>query len=191
MSLQTRVAAGFARLVAAINAVDAKVAGSSADPWTTKKLAADYVAGNNTTYVTLTDGTTSLQFTPPANSDWEMEANILIETATAANLPRVGINVGGNANNGYGSGNIWQAGATAGASVHANGTWKNNVAAVDIRLSAGGVQTAATPWLCEIKACGRSGSTPQPISIQLANETAAASMGKALRGSFLKYRTLA
>jgi hypothetical protein len=159
--------------------------------WTYVKLAADFVCPNSTTFTDITDGTTILRFTPPANSDWEMEAKLLIETATAANMPEVGVSIGGNAANGYGAVNIWQGGATVNAAgVGAVGGWKNNVAAVTVRMTAGGLPANATPALCEIVMSGRSGASPQPIVIQLANETAAATMGKALRGSFLKWRTL-
>ena len=173
-----------------VEALTASQLHALADAWTYIKTTADFILPNSTTFTSISDGTNTLTFTPPADSDWEMEANILIETPTATNLPRVGVNVGANANNGYGAVNIWQAGATAGTTVAASGTWKNNGAAVDVRMSACGVQTASTPWLCEIKATGRSGSAPQPITIQLGNETAAASMGRALRGSFLKWRTV-
>jgi hypothetical protein len=161
-----------------------------ADPWTYKKLGADYINGNNTTFVTMTDGTVTLTFTPPANTDWELEGRILIETTTIANLPRVGVLIPASATGGYGAVNLWQAGATANASVHANGTWKNNGAAVNVQIPAGGVLTANVPWLCEIIASGRSGAAPGTIAIQLANETAGANIGRALRGSFLKYRTI-
>ena len=162
-----------------------------ADPWTYVKLAADYINGNNVTFVTMTDGTTALQFTPPANVDWEMEARILIETTTAANLPLVGVNVAAGATSGYGAVNLWQGGATVNAAgVGATGGWKNPGAAVTVRMAAGGVPAANTPALCEIIMSGRSGASPQLISLQLANETAGANIGRALRGSFLKWRTV-
>lgn len=162
---------------------------SGSDPWNRVKLGADFIAANTATFANVTDGTVTLTFTPPANTDWELEAKLQIETATATNLPRVGVSVGGNAANGYGAVNIWQGGATVNAAgVGAYGGWKNNAATVNVQMAAGGVPAANVPALCEIAASGRSGATPQPITIQLANETAAANMGKVLRGSFLRWR---
>ena len=179
-----------------VRASDAKSAfedntGGGGDTWTTTKLALDFVAANSAAFANVTDGTTALTFTPPANTDWEMTAKLIVETATAANLPRVGLNIGSHAQNGYGSANIWgPAAAATGAGVGAFGGWRNNGAAVNIQMAAGGLKTAAEPAHVEISACGRSGNNPQPITIQLANETAAANMGKVLRGSFLRWRTL-
>jgi hypothetical protein len=165
--------------------------GGGSNPWTTVKLAADFIAANTNTFANVTDGTTTLTFTPPANSDWEMTAKLNIQTATAANLPRVGLTIGGNAANGYGSANIWgPAAAATGAGVGAFGGWANNAAAVNIQMAAGGVVAANTPAQVEISASGRSGASPQPIIIQMANETAAANMGKVLRGSFLRWQVL-
>jgi hypothetical protein len=191
VDLQARVAAGYARLVAAINVVDDKASNGGADPWTRIKLVADFIAANTNTFANITDGTTVLQFTPPANSDWEMQGKILVETATAANLPRIGLNIAGNAANGYGSANIWgPAAAATGTGVGAFGGWKNNAGAVNIQIAAGGLKTPNEPAHVEISASGRSGNSPQPITVQLANETAAANMGKALRGSFIRWRTV-
>lgn len=160
------------------------------DGWTYCKLAADFVCPNSVAFGDINDGTTFLRFTPPANSDWELEARILIWTTNAANLPRVGFHVVAGATAGYGAMNMWQAGATANASVHVNGTWNNPGAAVDAQQPAGGVLTATTPWLCEIEASGRSGAAPTAISIQLACEIAAATTCLAKRGSFLRYKVI-
>lgn len=159
-----------------------------ADLWTTKKLALDFTAPNSTTFTDISDGTTVLNFTPPASSDWELEGRILIWTTSATNLPRGGISVAAGAQAGYGSANLWQAGATANASVSAFAGWNNPGAAVTGQMAAGGVLAASTPYLCEVIAAGRSGTTPTAISIQLACETAAANTCLAKRGSFIKYR---
>lgn len=159
------------------------------DGWIRCKLAADYVNGNNTTFVDINDGTTFLRFTPPANTDWEAEAKIMIETAAATNLPLVGVKATLGLTSGYGVVNIWQGGATVNAAgVAAVGGWRDPAADVTVRMAAGGLPAANIPALCEIAMSGRSGASPQQISIQLANETAAVTMGKALRGSFLRYR---
>jgi hypothetical protein len=159
------------------------------DGWIRCKLTADFVNGNNTTFTDINDGSTFLRFTPPANTDWEAEAKLMVETATATNLPRAGVKIVAGATSGYGSVNIWQGGATVNAAgVAAVGGWKNPGADVNIQIAAGGLPAANVPALCEISMSGRSGASPTLISIQLANETAAATMGKALRGSFLRYR---
>jgi hypothetical protein len=164
---------------------------SSGDGWTRIKLALDFALPNSAVFTNISDGTTTLTFTPPANADWELEGRIMIETATAANLPRVGVNIGAHAANGYGTVNIWQGGATVNAAgVGATGGWKNNAAAVNVQMAVGGLPAPNVPALAEIIMSGRSGNTPQPITIQLANETAAANMGKALRGSFIKWRSV-
>ncbi len=164
------------------------VAPASGNSWTVIKLAADYLAPNTATFANVTDGTTTLSFTPPANSDWEATGKLLVETATAANLPRVGVSITAGATSGYGAVNIWQAPATAqGAGVGAFAGWKNPGAAVVAQIAAGGFPLPNVPYEVEISMSGRSGASPQPIIIQLANETAAANMGKVLRGSFIRW----
>lgn len=158
------------------------------DPWTTVKLALDYTNAT-TTFTNITDGTTVLTCTPPANTDWEMEARLLVWTTTIANLPRVGFLVASGATRGYGGVNMWQAGATAGASVHINGAWSDAAGITTAQFGAGGVLTASVPYLCEVIATGRSGASPTAISLQMAAETAVASVCYIKRGSFLKYRT--
>ena len=75
--------------------------GTGSDPWTVVKLVADYTNAT-ITFANVTDGTTVLTFTPPANTDWELEGRILIETTTIANLPRIGVAIGAGAARGYG-----------------------------------------------------------------------------------------
>lgn len=163
--------------------------GGGSDPWTYAKLASDFTAPNSTTFTNISDGSTTLTYTPPANSDWTMEGSIFIWTTATANLPRVGVSIPSDANRGYGSVNLWQAGATATASVHANGGWSAATGVTNVQIAAGGVLTASVPYLCEIAASGRSGSAPTAITIQLACETAAANTCLAKRGSFIRTRT--
>lgn len=162
-------------------------AGTGADPWTIVKLAADYTNAL-ITFADVTDGTTILRFTPPANSDWEMEGRILIETTTVANLPRVGVLVGAGATRGYGAVNLWQAGATAAASVHANGGWRDGAGVTAVQIAAGGVLTASVPYECEVIMSGRAGASPTAITIQMAAETAGANICFVKRGSFIRHR---
>jgi hypothetical protein len=161
---------------------------SGSDPWTYITLAADFT-DNKTSFEDITDGTNVLTFTPPASTNWEMEARLLVWTTTATNLPRVGLNVPSDANRGYGGVNIWQAGATATASVHANGAWNNASGVTNVQIAAGGVLTASVPYVCEVIAAGRSGSNPTAITLKMACESNASNTCYIKRGSFLKYRT--
>lgn len=181
-SLLTAADAAAARTLLQISA-------GGSDPWTYRKLAADYT-NPLATFANVSDGTTVLQWTPPANSDWELEGRILIWTTAPANLPRVGFNVAGNAANGYGAVNLWQAGATASTAVQANVGWNNAGVAVNAQMAAGGVLNASTPYVCEVIAAGRSGASPQAMTVQMACETAAANVCFVKRGSFLKVRTI-
>ncbi|MEO6361287.1 MAG: hypothetical protein ABIO43_12070, partial [Sphingomicrobium sp.] len=61
----------------------------AADPYARTKLAADF-SNSTVTFNTITGFT----YTPPANTDFEIEAWLLIQTATATVLPRVGISIG-------------------------------------------------------------------------------------------------
>ena len=167
--------------------LDGLSSGGGSDPWTVRKLAADYTNAT-VTFANVTDGTTALTFTPPANSDWELEGRILIQTTTATNLPRVGVNVAAGAAAGYGSANLWQAGATASTAVQANIGWSNPAAVQNAQIPAGGVLAANVPYLCEIIAAGRSGTTPSAITIQMAAETAGANICFVKRGSFIRTR---
>jgi hypothetical protein len=163
-------------------------AAGGSDPWTTVKLAADF-NNPNTAMAYISDGTTTLQFTPPADTDWEMEARLLVWTVTTTNLPRVGFEAAAGANRGMGGVNLWQAGATATASVHSNGAWNNSSGITTLQIPAGGVLTASVPYICEVIAAGRSGSAPTAISLLMGAESAAASTCYIKQGSFLKYRT--
>lgn len=160
-----------------------------ADPWTTVKLATDF-ANTNNTFDNITDGSTTLTFTPPADTDWELEAKLLIETPTTTNLPRIGVNIPSDANRGYGAVNIYQAGATATTQVHANGGWSGTAGVTNVQIAAGGVLTANVPYECEVVASGRSGSAPTAITLQMASEAAGGGSRLVRRGSFLRYRTL-
>lgn len=162
---------------------------AGSDPWTYLKLAADFVCANSTVLGNVNDGTTTLTFTPPANTDWELEGRMLVWTTTATNLPRVGFSVAAGATRGYGGVNLWQAGATATTAVQANGAWNNAAGITVAQIAAGGVLTASVPYICEIIAAGRSGAAPTAITIQAACETAAANVCFIKRGSFIKYRT--
>lgn len=162
---------------------------SASSDWTTVKLAADFT-NNTVTFTDVSDGTTTLTFTPPASSDWEMEACILFVTSVNTNLTRIGINSVSGVGRGTGGVNLWQPGATANTSVSAHGAWDGTSGDTTVQMAAGGVVTANVPYLCEIRASGRSGGTPTAITIQMAAESGAGTH-TVKRGSFLKYRTVA
>jgi hypothetical protein len=158
------------------------------DPWTYKKLAADYTNAT-ATFANITDGVDPFTYTPPANSDWSLDARLLVWTTTPANLPRIGVAIAAGASRGYGAGNIWSPGATASTTVQANGGWANGAGVTAIQLAAGGFLTASVPYLVEISLHGRSGATPTAISLQMAMETAGANIGFVKRGSLMRTRT--
>lgn len=119
-------------------------------------------------FSTITDLTRSMFWTPPANSDFEMEAWLLIQTPTATILPRVGVSVG--AGQAYGAASIEQCGATLTAEAVQHGTFLTT--AVNVQMAVGGLPAAATPYEAVVRVKGRSGATPGVIQIQLASETA-------------------
>lgn len=163
--------------------------GGGSDPWTYLKLTADYTNAT-ATFANVTDGTVTLTWTPPANTDWMIDARILFQTTTVANLPRIGVAIGAGASRGYGGANIWQPGATATTTVQANGAWADGAGVTAVQIAAGGVLTANVPYVAEITVHGRSGASPTPISIQMACETAGANICFVKRGSIMRYRTL-
>lgn len=162
--------------------------GGGADPWARTTLTTDY---NNATitFANITDGTRTFTYTPPSNSNFTLEVDIILWTATAANLPRIGVNVGAGANAGYGSVIIQQQGATATTVVQAGGGYNNPGAAVNVQMAVGGLPAANTPYWCWVSIKGKSGSAPTPISIQMACETAAASTCYVKAGSEMRTRS--
>lgn len=181
MDLAARVAAGFARLVTAINAVDAKIA-ARADPWTRKTLASDF-SNSTVTFNNITDGTTTFTYTPPANSNFLIEFELLLSTATTTTLPLPGVSIA--AGQSYGAVSIeYQSGAAA--RIFTEG-WFTTIAAT-VKVLAG-TAPAATPYLAKGVIKGRSGATPGAIVLQLASEVAG---GACLvrQGSEMRYRTI-
>lgn len=170
------------------DSANAQFGGSAADPWTRVVLGADYTNAL-ATFVTITDGTLTLTYTPPANSNFTLEAELILMTTTITNLPRVGVLVAAGATDGYGAISAEQDGATATTEVVASGGFNNNAAAVNVQFAAGGVPVANQPILCTIRVKGRSGAAPSAISIQLAAETAGANIVFVKRGSEMRYRS--
>jgi hypothetical protein len=159
-----------------------------ADPWARTILAADYT-NPLATFANITDGVTPWTYTPPANSNFTLEAEIILMTTTATNLPRFGVSVAAGVNNGYAYISTEQDGATATTEVVASGGYNNNAAIVLVQYAAGGVPAANTPISCTVRIKGRSGSAPQPISLQMAAETAGANICFVKRGSEMRTRS--
>jgi hypothetical protein len=142
-------------------------------------------ATTSASFADVTDGTNILKFTPAANSAYECQAVLLLQTATATILPRLGVHVLAQGAGSYGSAQIDQTGATTATRVTADGTW--TTAAVDIQIAAGGFAAANTPYMAYVTIRGFSGASPAAISIQLASETAGTSV-RVLKGSQLRYK---
>jgi hypothetical protein len=153
--------------------------------WTEKTLTADF-SNSTVTFNTITDGTTPLTFTPPANSNWEAVAVLLIQTATATVLPEVGVSVSAQGAGSYGALQIDQTGATTATRVTLDGTWTTG--AGTFNMAAGGVAAANTPYLCYVTLRGRSGASPAAITLTCASETAGTAV-KVLTGSQLRFKT--
>lgn len=150
--------------------------------WLEKTLASDYTGTGS--FVDITDGTTPFTFTPPANSNYEIQAVLLLQTAVATNLPRIGVHVAAQGTGGYGAAQVDQTGATVTSRVTQDGTWTTG--AVDVQVPAGGFAVASTPYLCYVTIRGRTGASPAAVSIQMASETTPTNNCLVLRGSQMR-----
>lgn len=152
---------------------------SGGEPWTRLGLASDFV---NAT-VAFND-ITGFTFTPPANTNWTVEAEVLIETVATANMPRLGAVIG--AGQSWWAGEIgFQSGAAAKSFVEGQGT----TGAGSLQMAAGTAAVQAIPLLAQVVIKGRSGASPGAIKLQLAAESAVANAATARRGSEFRYRT--
>lgn len=160
-------------------------AGGGADPWTRIGLATDF------TNATVTPATiTGFTYTPPANTNWSIEAELLVWTTAPANLPMINFNIAAGAAQGYGGVDIQGPGATVNAApAVANGAWNNPAALLKFSQATGGVLTASVPYIVKLTAKGRSGATPQEMAIQMRAETAGANIVFVKAGSEMRYRT--
>lgn len=154
--------------------------GTGADPWTKVKLAADF-SNSTITFNTVT----GWSFTPPANQDWILEVDALVQTAVTTSVPRLGLNVV--AGQSYGSGEIeFATSATAKAS--ASGWWTTG--ATNVQVPAGTSPVQGQPYWMRLRAAGRSGASPTAINVQLAAEVAG-NVALVKRGSELRWRAAA
>lgn len=154
----------------------------AANPWTEKTLTSDF-SNSTTTQNTVTDGTNAFSFTPAANSNWEVFAELLIQTATATVLPEVGVNVSAQGTGAYGSASVVQVGATIGSFVAWDLTW--TTAAASGGVGAGGLPAANTPYLSRVYIRGHSGASPAAVAITCASETGGTII-KVLAGSQMR-----
>lgn len=154
--------------------------GSDADPWAKVGLASDF-ANSTVTFNTITGWT----FTPPANTNWILEADVLVQTAGTTSVPRLGLNVV--AGQSYGSAEIEFA-TSATAKGSASGWW--TAALANVQVPAGTAPVANQPYWMRLRASGRSGASPTAINVQLAAETAGTA-ATAKRGSEMRWRTAA
>jgi hypothetical protein len=147
--------------------------------WTEITLASDYTNAL-ATFATIT----GMTFTPTANSTFEVQAALLIQTTTTTNLPRVGVSIG--AGMAYGAVQIDQTGATDTARVQQDGTFLTT--ATTVQVPAGGLATANSPRLCYVTIRGKAGASPGAIALQMACETAGASICFVKAGSQMRYK---
>jgi hypothetical protein len=155
---------------------------AGSDPWTRVKLAADYT----NPLATFAD-ITGLTFTPPANTDFIVEAELILLTTTTTNLPRVGVALPAGMQ--WATAEIRQAGATDVAQVQQHGGTMTTAA--NVQVAAGGLAVASSPRLCVVRVKGRSGASPAAIKLQLAAETAGANVCFVKAGSEMRSRVIA
>lgn len=151
--------------------------GGGADPWTRIILSSDF-SNSTVTFTTIT----GMTFTPPANSTWTIEAEILLQTAATASLPRLGLNVGAGQSH-YAGNMAYSSSATAQARTEFWGT----TALGNHQMAVGTAPVANQPYLATLVAKGRSGASPGAISLQLATETSS-TITLARAGSEFRYR---
>jgi hypothetical protein len=146
--------------------------------WTRIGLASDFT-NSTVTFNTITGFT----FTPPANTNFTIEAEILLTTAATASLPELRVSIG--AGQAYGAASLtYQSGAAA--QVRAEGQFTTG--ATTIAMPAGTAPLATNPYLATVVVKGRSGASPGAITIDLAAETAS-NQAAAKVGSEMRYRT--
>lgn len=151
------------------------------DPWTRVKLTADFTNA----LATFSD-ITGLTYTPPANSDFIIEAELLILTTTTTTLPRIGVSLPAGMQ--WAAAEILQAGAVDTATVVQEGGTTTGSATV--QMPAGGLAVASVPRLCRVVVKGRSGATPAAIKLQLAAEAAGANVVFVKAGSEMRSRVI-
>jgi hypothetical protein len=155
--------------------------------WNSIKLTSDFVNAT-TTQTTITDGTTAWSWTPPANTDIEIEAELLVQAVATANLPTIQASVPGAANNTqYGWAEVaYFTSLTARAQIAVSFTTAGGNATVPAGTALNA--TAPVRYIVYIKV--RTGSSPAAITIKGAGESAVAAAITVKAGSVMRYRTV-
>lgn len=167
------------------------LAAGGADPWDRTYLAVDY-NNDTSTQATITDGTDSFAYTPPADSFYTIEADILILSTDAANWPLIGVYCPAGANVGYGAATVSTTGATeTGAPQQASDGWNNPGADVAAQVGTGTLPAANVPFPVRVLVKGRSGSAPTEITIKMRCETNAVDTCYVKAGSEMRTRSVA
>lgn len=162
-------------LLDALTAAIAGVQGGS-DPWTILKLAAPFTTGSATAV-----DVTGLSFTPLANTNYMIEAVLLLRTATATVNPRVGFAWATGLNDGVMSIDVAQS-ATTQIMVRGNIT-------ASLLAAVGGLPNNTASWPAFLYGAVMAGATPAgQCRVQIASETAN-TIVTVRAGSFLRYRT--
>lgn len=180
-TLAERLLALAQAIGADIKAHATAIAALKSDPWTRVKLAADFTT-NGTAFVNITGFT----YTPPAASDFVIEADLLLLTTTTTTLPRIGVALP--AGMSWGTVAIKQAGAVDTADVVQHGGTLTTAA--NVQVPAGGLAVANSPRLCSVTIKGRSGANPSAINLQLAAEVAGANVVFVKAGSEMRSRVI-
>ncbi len=152
--------------------------GVSGEPaWTYLRLANDFVT-NSASAVDVT----GMAFTPTASARYEIEAMLLLRTATATVGPRPGIAWATGLTDG-----VAMIDTTSGATARVLANGNTNAAVI---APVGGLPNTTQSWPASIDAYVKSGASPSGnIRLQLASETAGTNVTM-VAGSFLKYRTV-
>jgi hypothetical protein len=155
--------------------------------WSSKKIASD-VVNATTTQTTISDGTNVFTYTPPANTDFEIEAELLVTTGDATtNMPLIQVDVP--AGQQYGEASIQHVTSNIGLKAWVIAGFTN--AAAQATTVAGTFQVAINiPLRYYITVKGRSGASPSAITIKCAAEIAAANGCIVKAGSVMRYRTV-
>jgi hypothetical protein len=181
-TLADRLLALAQAIGADIKSLTASVAALKSDPWTRVKLASDFTTAL-ATFVNIT----GMTYTPPATSDFIIEAELLLWTTTTTTLPRIGVALPAGMQ--YAAVEIVQAGATDTTQVVQEGG--TTTAAATVQVPAGGLAVASVPRMCRVVIKGKSGANPTAVTLQLAAEIAGANVCFVKAGSEMRSRVIA
>lgn len=154
------------------------------DAWTVVKVTQDFtVSAVAFANILVVAAGAALGFTPAANTNYEFEGLILVQTATATVGPRVGLAWGTGYS--YGAAEVRRP-LTATTQNYAQGTI--GTVAGTLQDATGGVPVAAVPYLATLKGNLLAGATPTALTVQVASSTAGTNV-TIKAGSFIRYRT--